>query len=90
MFEIRYLPIFVRCFKKIPRDIRIAAARQEAILKTNPFDLRLNAHKLSGKLKKYWSFSVNYQYRIIFYFEGNKIIVFYLIGDHSIYREILK
>ncbi len=48
----------------------------------NPFSPSLKTHKLSGKLKKHWAFSLTYEYRILFIMEGNKI---YLtnIGSHD-------
>jgi len=38
----------------------------------NPFDDRLRTHKLSGKLKSLWSFSINYDLRIVFFFTKDK------------------
>lgn len=52
------------------------------IFVSDPFDRRLRTHKLSGKLKELWSFSVTYDNRIIFYFEGEKA-VFIDIGTHD-------
>jgi mRNA-degrading endonuclease YafQ of YafQ-DinJ toxin-antitoxin module len=51
----------------------------------DPFDARLKAHKLSGKLKGLWSFSIDYDIRIVFYFtpEKPKKAVFIDIGNHD-------
>ena len=50
----------------------------------NPFDRRLKTHKLSGKLKELWSFSIDYNIRIIFYFTPNNTeAVFIDIGNHD-------
>jgi addiction module RelE/StbE family toxin len=38
----------------------------------NPFDDRLRTHKLSGKLKSLWSFSIDYNLRIVFFFTKDK------------------
>ena len=32
----------------------------------DPFDLKLKTHKLSGKLKDLWSFSLDYDLRVVF------------------------
>ncbi len=51
----------------------------------NPFDERLKTHRLSGKLKGLWSFSVTYSIRVVFYFTNDKPeqAVFVNIGDHD-------
>jgi mRNA-degrading endonuclease YafQ of YafQ-DinJ toxin-antitoxin module len=52
----------------------------------NPFDETLKTHKLKGKLKEFWSFSVNYSFRIVFEFIKKDEVIFYDIGDHRIYQ----
>ena len=49
----------------------------------NPFDPGLKTHKLSGKLKDFWSFSVAYDERILFYFTEGEKAVFVDIGNHD-------
>ena len=38
----------------------------------DPFDPKLKTHKLSGKLKGLWSFSLEYNIRIVFFFTTDK------------------
>ena len=49
----------------------------------DPYDERLRTHKLSGKLKDLWSFSVAYDILVIFYFVGEQRAVFVDIGKHE-------
>lgn len=51
----------------------------------DPFDSRLKTHKLSGKLKDLWSFSLEYDLRVVFYFtkEKPKRAVLVDIGTHD-------
>lgn len=51
----------------------------------DPFDPQLRTHKLSGKLKNLWSFSIEYDLRVIFYFtnEKPKKAVLVDIGSHD-------
>jgi addiction module RelE/StbE family toxin len=51
----------------------------------DPFDSRLKTHKLSGKLKDLWSFSIEYDLRIVFYFTEDKPkrAIFVDIGTHD-------
>ena len=84
--KILYSSKFVRSYKKLSNKIRDLAKEKERIFRKNPFDPRLKAHKLSGKFKNYWSFSIGYKYRIIFKFAEKDIILFYKIGTHRIYQ----
>jgi addiction module RelE/StbE family toxin len=90
MFIITYTNEFLRSYKKLPLEIKTLVEQKEKIIRENPFDQRLHTHKLEYKLKRYWSLSVNYQYRIIFTFEGNKLIMMHNIGNHDIYTKFFK
>lgn len=81
-----YSSKFKREYKKLSQRIKKLAEEQENIFRNNPFDSRLNTHKLSGYLKDYWVFGIGQKYRIIFEFHRKNIIWFHSVGDHSIYR----
>jgi addiction module RelE/StbE family toxin len=49
----------------------------------DPFNPKLKTHKLSGKLKELWSFSIEYDLRVVFYFESDKKVVLVDIGSHN-------
>lgn len=51
--------------------------------KKNPFDPRLKTHKLSGKLKEFWAFSVEYDLRVVFLFESQQSALFTDLGTHD-------
>lgn len=54
------------------------------LFENNPFASRIRTHKLSGKLKGLWAFSVDYNCRIIFKFvEGKSNILLIDIGGHN-------
>jgi len=72
---------------KLPVEIKIAAERQEKIFRKDIFDKRLKTHKLSGVLKNYWAFTIDYKHRIVFSFLDSQTVKFHIIGDHSIYRQ---
>ena len=84
--RIYYSSKFEREYKKLPRNLKELAEEKENLFRGNPFHPSLNSHKLSGRLKEYWAFSVNNKYRIIFEFVGKDIVWFHSIGDHSIYE----
>lgn len=55
------------------------------IFTIDPFSVKLKAHKLSGKLKGLWSFSIERDVRIVFYFTKDKPpkAIFVDIGSHD-------
>jgi len=55
------------------------------MFRNNPFDTRLKTHKLHGKLKDLWSFSIDERYRVLFEFDGDDVI-FLDVGDHDMYK----
>lgn len=85
--KIYYLPKFIKQYKKIPENIKIIATKKISLFKINPFDPRLKIHKLHGVLGDFWSFSINYKYRLIFDFEDKNIVRFYSIRNHDIYEQ---
>lgn len=77
---------FDRSMSKLPINIQQETANKVAIFKANPLDARLRTHKLKGKMKGLWSFSITYSYRIVFKFTERDTALFYDIGNHQIYK----
>ena len=85
--NIIYSPKFAKEYKKLPLEIKIKAEKKEKIFRKNPKDVSVKTHKLSGKLKNFWAFSIDYNHRIIFEFVNKKTIYFHSVGNHSVYLE---
>ena len=83
---IKYSPNFFKALKKFPRSQLKFIKKQEQIFGEDVFDPRLKPHKLKGKLADFYSFSISYQWRIVFHFEDDETIVFDNIGTHAIYK----
>ncbi len=49
----------------------------------NPFDPQLRTHKLSGRLAGLYSFRVDYDIRVVFYFAEKNHAVFVDVGTHD-------
>ena len=47
------------------------------IFRKNPFDSQLKTHKLHSEFKKFYSFSINHNYRIIFEISKTEEETFY-------------
>jgi len=83
--HVYYHPKFRRSFLNLPDDIQAIAETKTILFKTNPFNSALKTHKLHGKLKDHWSFTIKGQYRIVFIFEKTDAILLD-IGAHDIYK----
>ena len=86
MLEVAFSSSFKRAFKKrISGDAEREKRFWERLeaLKNNPFEPQLKTHKLSGKLKELWSFSLEYDLRVIFYFADQEKIILVDIGTHK-------
>lgn len=81
--EIRTTSHFDRRYKKLPSLIKKKAVEREKIFIKNPFDPRLDTHKLHGKKKEEWSYSIDYHYRISFIFIGKNEILYTDVGTHD-------
>ena len=85
--EVSFSGSFKKAFKKRIRNTEIEAGFWERleIFINNPYDSCLKTHKLSGKLKDLWSYSVTFDMRIVFYFTKDKPkkAIFIDIGNHD-------
>lgn len=84
--KVLYKPSFLRSFKKLPSELIIEAKEKILLFEKTPQHPFLKTHKLKGKLSDKYSFSVNYQYRIVFEYEKPNQVVLLGIGDHDIYK----
>jgi addiction module RelE/StbE family toxin len=85
--EVAFSDSFKKAFKK---RIKMTETEQEfwvrlEVFINEPFAPQLKTHKLSGKLKDLWSFTIDYDLRVIFYFTDDKPkkVVFVDIGTHK-------
>ncbi len=84
--HVHVAPRFFKSFAKLPTSVQQLAKEKDAIFRANPFDPRLRTHKLKGELTGAWSYSVNYQYRVLFRFLTGDEVLYYDIGTHEVYR----
>jgi mRNA-degrading endonuclease YafQ of YafQ-DinJ toxin-antitoxin module len=85
MVRILFSARFTRRFGKLSEVAQDLADEKTQIFRFDPFDARLKAHKLHGKLDGYWAFSVDYRTRILFEFIADDTAIFHSIGYHKIY-----
>ncbi len=85
MIDVVYKPSFVRQYRKLPNALREEVGSKIAVFKEDPSHPFLKTHKLKGRLKGCYSFSVNYEYRIVFVYESKKRVALLAVGNHDVY-----
>ena len=84
--EIAFSSSFKRAFKKKIRrnkSLEIKFWKKTEVFIEEPYHFSLRTHKLSGDMNNLWSFSVENDCRVIFYFESSRKVVFIDIGTHD-------
>lgn len=84
--QVLYTPTFKKAFKSLPQNVQGEAIDRIKLFQTDAFNPRLRTHKLKGKFKNYYSFSISYSYRIVFRFVDKSKVLFVDCGDHLVYR----
>ncbi|MCX6819965.1 MAG: type II toxin-antitoxin system RelE/ParE family toxin [Candidatus Adlerbacteria bacterium] len=83
--QVAYKPRFIRQLKGLEPRLREEAIEKIELFKDKKNHAALRVHTLHGPLKGFFSFSVNFKYRIVFYYESKNEAVLLSIGDHKIY-----
>ena len=85
MIKVDYSIGFLRMYAKLHPALKAEVGEKIVLLNDNENHKALKVHKLHGKLKNKYSFSVNYRVRIIFEYITKERIVLHTIGNHDIY-----
>jgi len=83
VYTIEYSTRFIRAFRNIEPDLQEEVIEKVELLKDQKNHQRLKVHKLTGKLKSIWSFSVNYRIRITFARPKKGALVLETVGTHD-------
>lgn len=84
---LRSTPAFDRSFRKLTRSQKEDFKKAIFLFNENNFHPFLKTHKLRGRWKNFWAFSLNYSDRCIFkYIKYNEVLL-YDIGPHKIYEK---
>ena len=83
--RVEYSDRFLKSAARLPAKLLTFADAKEALFKQQPFHPSLDTHKLHGKDKDMWAFSINQKYRIKFLFLPANAALFLDIGTHAIY-----
>lgn len=85
MVRVAFSNSFKKAFKKRAKNRKLKELffLKLELFVIDPFHPQLKTHKLSGKLQELWSFSVEYDVRVIFHFVDNEHVIFENIGSHD-------
>ena len=86
MISVLFKPTFVRQVNKLEKDLQVEVFEKIELFKDLKNHQSLKVHKLHGVLGDCYSFSVNYQTRVVFQYLSKKEVVCVAIGDHEVYR----
>ena len=84
--SVTFKPSFVRQIKNLELELVDELIEKIELFKNPENHSSLKVHKLHGKLKHRWSFSVDYKNRIVFTYESKDEAVLLAFGDHDIYK----
>ncbi|MDP2668648.1 MAG: type II toxin-antitoxin system mRNA interferase toxin, RelE/StbE family [bacterium] len=84
--KVELTSLFEKNFEILPKQIKKLASKKDKLFQQNAFHPSLETHKLGGKFKNDWAYSVNRDYRIHFYFVSDNVVVYLNIGTHEIYK----
>ena len=84
MIKVAYSPSFQRSYKKIIKhnsSKQLLFEQKISLFLQDPFHPQLRTHKLKGTLKDFYSFSIEYNLRAVFYFVSDTEVVLEDIGS---------
>lgn len=81
--RLHYSKNFKKQFKKLPLKMQERFEERLVMFLEDENDKRLAIHKLSGKMKNLWSFSVTGGIRVVFDKNFSGVVYFIAIGSHS-------
>lgn len=77
---------FTKSYRRLPARIQVLAKKKDKLFGNDAFHSTLKTHKLSGKLKENWAYSVDRRYRVMFRFVNKDKVVYLDVGTHEVYR----
>lgn len=87
MIEISYTKKFIKMFSALDENLQERVVEKIEMFKNPKNHKNLSVHKLHGKLKNLYSFSVDRKHRIVFqYGKSKKEAILLVVGDHDVYK----
>ena len=77
---------FKRAYKRLIKgrpELESAFRERLTLFVNNPFEPALNTHKLSGRMRHQWAFTLTFKLRIVFVFTRPDFAMLEDIGSHD-------
>lgn len=87
MINIVFTATFLKQLKKSEKKFQDEVVRKSKLFEDIKNHKNLKVHKLHGRLKDFYSFSIDFKQRIIFRYETSKEVYFMSIESHDGYRK---
>lgn len=85
MIVVGYTREFVRTYDKLQDSTKQTVKEKIQLFKDRKNHLRLKVHKLHGKYRGFFAFSIDRKYRVMFEWISDTEARLHTVGDHSIY-----
>ncbi len=85
--KVCYKPSFIRQLNKLPVGLQEEVIAKIELFKHTQNHKALEVHKLKGKLKLSYGFSVDFRNRVVFDYLSDDEVVLLTVGDHDIYKK---
>lgn len=85
-YKVLFRTEFLKRARKLDKSLFDKLFEKTELLRNRSNHSDLRVHKLHGKLSKYYSFSIDYNLRVVFWFKSDNEIVLVDLGNHDIYR----
>jgi mRNA-degrading endonuclease RelE of RelBE toxin-antitoxin system len=86
MIKVIYTKKFIKQYSKLPKTLQQAIKETIVEFTDSGNHKKLKVHKLKGKLKNYYSFSIDYANRIVFEWDDKNTAALLEVGNHDIYQ----
>lgn len=77
---------FLKSLKNLPKNIQDTFHKKDLLFRLAPFNASHKTHRLKGKLKGLYAYSINRAYRVLFEFVNAETVIYFDVGTHEIYR----
>ncbi len=85
--KVYYKPSFIRQLNKLPVGLQEEVISRIELFRNPENHKVLEVHKLKGKLKSSYGFSVDFRNRVVFDYLSEDEVVLLTVGDHDIYKK---
>ncbi len=83
MLTVRYTAKFLRMYKGLEQRLKEEVKEKISLFRSEKNHASLKIHRLHGRFKSCFSFTINYKIRIVFKYEDKKTVNLLYVGSHD-------